>query len=184
MSRYFVSLFSLILWWGCESDNNLINEVTRKKGNEEIVEDVTLHYTDSGRLEVMLKAPVIKRSNEKNVTLQEFTSGIYCEFYDDSMRLKARLTARYAVRDENKRIMTARDHVVLISSDSTKLESEELIWDEGRAIVYSNKFVKWSRGKEVGTGFFFEADQAFTKIKMRKTEADNIVIPGLQGVKQ
>lgn len=183
MLRYCVSLLILSLWWSCENEVSLINEVNRKKGNEELVHDVTLHYTDSGRLEVLLKAPVIKRTNERNSSLQEFTDGIYCEFYDDSMKLKARLTARYAVRDENKRIMTARDHVVLISSDSTRLESEELIWDEGKAIVYSNKFVKWSRGKEVGTGFFFEADQAFTKIKMRKTEADNIVIPGLDAKK-
>lgn len=184
MLRYCVSLIILLGCWSCENEVSLIDEVTRKKGNEEIVEDVTLNYSDSGRLQVLLKAPVIKRTNEKNIALQEFTDGIYCEFYDDSMQLKARLTARYAVRDENKRIMTARDHVVLISSDSTKLESEELIWDEGKAIVYSNKFVKWSRGKEVGTGFFFEADQAFTKIKMRKTEADNIIIPGLDVKKE
>lgn len=184
MLRYFVSSFILFSVWACENEVNLIDAITRKKGNEELVHDVTLHYTDSGRLEVLLKAPVINRTNEKNIALQEFTDGIYCEFYDDSMQLKARLTARYAIRDENKRIMTARDHVVLISRDSTRLESEELIWDESKAIVYSNKFFKWSRGKEVGTGFFFEADQAFTKIKMRKTEADNIVIPGLEAKKE
>ena len=179
MLRYLGSLFAIVFLGACENDFNLLQEVHQKKGNEEIVRDVTLHYTDSGRLEVLLKAPVIKRTLQKNIPLQEFTEGIYCEFYDDSLRLKARLTARYAIRDENKRIMTARDQVVLVSADSTRLESEELIWDEGRAIVYSNKFVKWSRGKEVGTGFFFQADQTFTKIQMRKTEADNIVIPGL-----
>lgn len=179
MSRYLGSLLAIVFLGACENDFNLLQEVHQKKGNEEIVRDVTLHYTDSGRLEVLLKAPVIKRTLQKNIPLQEFTEGIYCEFYDDSLRLKARLTARYAIRDENKRIMTARDQVVLVSADSTRLESEELIWDEGRAIVYSNKFVKWSRGKEVGTGFFFQADQTFTKIQMRKTEADNIVIPGL-----
>ena len=180
MLRYLGSLLAIVFLGACENDFNLLQEVHQKKGNEEIVRDVTLHYTDSGRLEVLLKAPVIKRTLQKNIPLQEFTEGIYCEFYDDSLRLKARLTARYAIRDENKRIMTARDQVVLVSADSTRLESEELIWDEGRAIVYSNKFVKWSRGKEVGTGFFFQADQTFTKIQMRKTEADNIVIPGLE----
>ena len=180
MLRYLGSLLAIFFLGACENDFNLLQEVHQKKGNEEIVRDVTLHYTDSGRLEVLLKAPVIKRTLQKNIPLQEFTEGIYCEFYDDSLRLKARLTARYAIRDENKRIMTARDQVVLVSADSTRLESEELIWDEGRAIVYSNKFVKWSRGNEVGTGFFFQADQTFTKIQMRKTEADNIVIPGLE----
>ena len=179
MLRYLGSFWALILLISCENDFNLLQEVHQKKGNEELVRDVVLHYTDSGRLEVLLKAPVIKRTLLNNIPLQEFTEGIYCEFYDDSLRLKARLTARYAIRDENKRIMTARDQVVLVSADSTRLESEELIWDEGRAIVYSNKFVKWSRGKEVGTGFFFQADQSFKKIQMRKTEADNIVIPGL-----
>ncbi|HNR08563.1 MAG TPA: LPS export ABC transporter periplasmic protein LptC [Saprospiraceae bacterium] len=179
MLRYLGSLAAILFLGACENDFNLLQEAHQKKGNEEMVRDVVLHYTDSGRLEVLLKAPVIKRTLQNNIPKQEFTEGIYCEFYDDSLRLKARLTARYAIRDENKRIMTARDQVVLVSADSTRLESEELIWDEGRAIVYSNKFVKWSRGKEVGTGFFFQADQSFKKIQMRKTEADNIVIPGL-----
>ena len=180
MSRYFASICLLLLWWGCENDINLINEITRKKGSEDIVHDVTMHYTDSGLLKVILKTPIISRRAENNNTLQEFTNGIYCEFYDDSSKLKATLTARYAIRDENKRLMTARDHVVLISADSSTLESEELNWDESRAIIYTNKFFKWTKGKEIGTGFFFEADQSFKKIRMRRTEADNIVIPGLK----
>jgi hypothetical protein len=180
MLRYFVSIFIIGSWWGCENDINLINEITRKKGGEEIVHDITMRYTDSARLKVLLKAPVIWRRAEGTNTIQEFSKGIYCEFYDDSSRLKATLTARYAIRDENKRLMTARDHVILNSRDSSILESEELIWDESRAIIYTNKFFKWTRGKEIGTGFFFEADQAFKRIKMRRTEADNIIIQGLK----
>lgn len=183
MSRYYDSLFLLFLFlcWGCDNEVNLLNEVQRNKGNEESVQNVTLHYSDSGQLKVLLKAPVINRKKENGSNIQEFTDGIYCEFYDDSSHLKARLTARYAIRDEDKRIMTARDHVVLVSADSTKLETEELIWDENRRIIYSNKFFKWTRGREIGTGFYFEADQSFEKIKMRNMEADNIVVPGLKG---
>ena len=180
MLRYFVSIFIIGSWWGCENDISLINEITRKKGGEEIVHDITMRYTDSARLKVLLKAPVIWRRAEGTNTIQEFSKGIYCEFYDDSSRLKATLTARYAIRDENKRLMTARDHVILNSRDSSILESEELIWDESRAIIYTNKFFKWTKGKEIGTGFFFEADQAFKRIKMRRTEADNIIIQGLK----
>lgn len=180
MLRYCVSIIVLLTWWGCENDINLINEITRKKGGEEIVHDITMRYTDSSRLKVLLRAPVIWRRTEGTNTIQEFSKGIYCEFYDDSSRLKATLTARFAIRDENKRLMTARDHVVLNSRDSTILESEELNWDESRAIIYTNKFFKWTKGKEIGTGFFFEADQAFKRIKMRRTEADNIIIQGLK----
>lgn len=180
MSRYFVSILILLVWWGCENDINLINEITRKKGGEEIVHDVTLRYTDSGKIMVLLKTPLIIRTTIGSSTQQEFTEGIYCEFYDDSSRLKAKLTSRYAIRDETKQLMTARDHVVLVSADSSTLESEELIWDASRQVIYTNKFFKWTKGKEIGTGFFFESDQSFKKIRMRRTEADNIVIPGLK----
>ena len=80
MSRYFVSIFILLVWWGCENDINLINEITRKKGGEEIVHDVTLRYTDSGKIMVLLKTPVIIRTTVGSTTQQEFTEGIYCEF--------------------------------------------------------------------------------------------------------
>ncbi len=180
MSRYFVSLIILIALWGCDHEVNLIHEVVRNKGDEEIVGDVILHYTDSGRLQVLLKAPLIKGTVDRNSAIREFTQGINCEFYDDSSKLKAKLTARYAIRNDDLRIMTARDHVVLIQADSSKLETEELIWDENRQIIYSHKFCKYTRGKEVGTGFFFQADQSFTRIELRNTEADNIVVPGLK----
>ncbi|MEP7267816.1 MAG: LPS export ABC transporter periplasmic protein LptC [Saprospiraceae bacterium] len=180
MLHYLGSIFLFaILISSCHDDVDLLEEVTRKKGNEEVVENFTLHYTDSGRLKVVMKAPVVKRSGNGNNNVQEFTDGIYCEFYDDSSHLTATLTARYAFREEYKRIMTARDHVKLIKADGSTLESEELIWDENRQLIYSNKFFKYTRGKEVGTGFFFEADQSFKRIKMQKTEADNIVLPGL-----
>ncbi|MBK8778078.1 MAG: LPS export ABC transporter periplasmic protein LptC [Saprospiraceae bacterium] len=183
MLRYCASILILAVFISCENDINLINEFNRKKGNEEFVENVTMQYTDSGKLMVLLRAPLIKRTIQNNSAYQEFPKGIYCEFYDDSTHIKATLTAKYAIRDENKRVMTARNQVHLVSAvDSTHLEGEELIWDENRQLIYSNKFVKWTRGKEVGTGFFFEADQSFKKIKMRQTEADNIVLPGLQGL--
>lgn len=169
-----------VMIWSCTNTPDLLEEVNRKKGNEEIIENIVLHYTDSGKLKVLLKAPVVKRTGANHNLIQEFTNGIYCEFYDDTSKLAATLTSNYAFREENKRMMTARDHVRLEKADGTLLETEELIWDENKQIIYSNKFVKYTRGKEVGTGFFFEADQSFKKIKMRKTEADNIVVPGLE----
>jgi len=181
MLRYLGSLliFAAIIA-ACNDSSDLMSEVTRKKGNEEIIENIELHYSDSGKLKVLLKAPIVRRSGSTNSLVQEFTKGIYCEFYDDTSNLVATLTSNYAFREEYKRTMTARDHVKLVKVDGTVLETEELIWDETKQIIYSNKFVKYTRGKEIGTGFFFEADQSFKKIKMRKTEADNILVPGLE----
>ena len=166
--------------WACNDTPDLLEEVNRTKGNVETIDQVVLHYTDSGKLKVLLKAPVVRRTGPSHNLMQEFPKGIYCEFYDDTSNLSATLTAKYAFREESKRTMTARDQVRLEKADGTLLETEELIWDENKQIIYSNKFVKYTRGKEVGTGFFFEADQSFKKIKMRKTEADNIVVPGLE----
>lgn len=184
MSRYFASLLLFIFLYGCESEADLMSEANRKKGSEELVSDVRMKYTDSGKIKVMLKAPTIRRFEKEHNDMQEFIDGIYTEFYDDSSKLKATLTADYAIRDANRRTMTARNNVKLVSAvDKTKLESEELIWDESRAIIYTHKFFKWTKDKEIGTGFFFEADQSFKKIKMRATEADNIEIPGFTPTK-
>ena len=57
MLRYCASILILAVFISCENDINLINEFNRKKGNEEFVENVTMQYTDSGKLMVLLRAP-------------------------------------------------------------------------------------------------------------------------------
>ena len=74
---------------------------------------------------------------------------------------------------DRTKIMEARYNVIVenIQKDE-RLNTEELFWDQNSNKIYSNKFVKITRGEEVLTGDGLVSDQNF----------DNIEIVNLKGL--
>jgi precorrin-4 methylase len=64
--------------------------------------------------------------------------------------------------------MTARKNVEVINAKGEKLNTEEIIWDEQKKIIYSNAFVKISTGDEIIWGIGMEANEDFTDYVIKK----------------
>lgn len=82
------------------------------------------------------------------------------------MSIKSTLTAKTAVQYPDKGRIIARDSVVLTTVKKERLETEELIWDEKTAKVFTEKFVKVTKPGEVIYGFGLEAEQDFSYWKI------------------
>ena len=59
-----------------------------------------------------------------------------------------------------------------MSNHKEQLETEELIWDEKKEKVYSNKFVKITKPDEKIYGYGVEANQDFTRWKINAIEGE------------
>ena len=59
------------------------------------------------------------------------------------------------------------DSVHLVSKNGEELLTNELIWDELKKEVYTNKFVKLTRPGEIIYSFGFRANQEFTKYEIK-----------------
>ena len=64
--------------------------------------------------------------------------------------------------------MTAKDNVVLTSENGKRLETEELIWDEKKNKIYTDRKVKITTGKEVIEGEGFSSNPDFTEYTISK----------------
>jgi LPS export ABC transporter protein LptC len=128
----------------------------------EIARGVEILYSDSAVLRVRVKAPVLHNYLDTEDPRQEFPEGVQIDFFTPGLRINSVLTARFAVRRPEKGLITARDSVVLITADREVLETEELIWDEDKAQLRTDKFVKITRPGEVIYGFGLEATQDFS----------------------
>ena len=62
--------------------------------------------------------------------------------------------------------MIVRDSVVWKSGKGEELVTSELIWDDQRKIVHTNRFVKITKPDEEFFGYGFEADQDFNHWKI------------------
>ncbi|MEM6320582.1 MAG: LPS export ABC transporter periplasmic protein LptC [Bacteroidota bacterium] len=151
----------------CEND---LAEVSRFVEEDavaiEVGETVKMLYSDSGRVEMMIEAPILHRHLDKRQPKREFPAGLEVYFLDKEQKVQSWLTGKYAIENENKRIITVRDSVVLHNNNSETLETDELIWDQSTNIISTKQFVRITTEDEQITGYGFKADREFTYWKI------------------
>lgn len=132
----------------------------------EVGRGVEILYSDSARVRVRISGPVLHNFTEREDPRQEFPQGVKVDFLDERQQTKSTLTAKNAIRRQDKGQVTARDSVVLNTVRGERLETEELIWDEKTEKIFTDKFVKVTKPGEIIYGFGLEANQDFSYWKI------------------
>jgi hypothetical protein len=173
-----VGLFLIVVSsLGCQkSDSLYVNEdEIQDELALERTTDVELLYSDSARLRVKVKGPVMLNHTQRTQQRQEFTDGIEVEFFDENEQLNSRLTANYAIRYDFDGKVIVRDEVVWRSVADQMIESSELIWDEREQVIYTNKFSVITTPTDTVFTQYFRANQYFSRITMTSTDGSLIV---------
>ena len=128
--------------------------------------NVEIIYSDSAKIKMKLISPQVDRymGNDPHT---EMPKGVKVEFYDDSLKVKSRLTANYAMRYEKEKRMEAKRNVVVTNERGDMLNTEHLIWDETKNLIYTEEFVKITTANEILMGNGLESNQDFSKYKIK-----------------
>lgn len=162
LSGAFTTLFS-----ACDPGSNRERKVyTEDDTAIEVGREVEILYSDSAVVRVRVRGPILHNFTDRDNLRQEFPEGVRIDFLEPDLSIKSTLTAKTAVRQQEKGRITARDSVVLVTKKEEKLETEELIWDERTAKVHTDKFVKVTKPGEVIYGYGLEAEQDFSYWKI------------------
>jgi LPS export ABC transporter protein LptC len=154
--------------------------VSRANVRIEKGKDVVIKYSDAGVVRIQASGPTVTRYNTEKPYL-EFSDGIEILFFNAEHNIESTLTAKYATAIENSKSMTARDSVVVVNNKGEVLNTDELIWDEEKKIIYSNSFVKITTPDEIIYGKGMTANENFTdytikhitgKIKVKTSELE------------
>jgi len=160
-SVFFISIFFI----SCQTDIQTINLITA--GDDlpsESMKDAEIMYSDSAKVKMKLMAPKLDRYVNKDYI--EFPSGMNLLFYNDSMRVDARMKSDYGIRYEKEEKMEAKKNVEVVNVKGEKLNTEHLIWDEAKGTIHTEAFVKITTGDEIIYGDGLESNQDFTKYKI------------------
>ena len=161
-------LLSIILY-SCSNNPEAVKEfIILDNLPIEKIEGAEILQTENGFLKVKIVANTIKRSKDIQPELV-FSNGLEVVFYNDSGTIKSVLTATNAEVNEINNIMTASESVVL-SSKGKRLETEELIWDEKKNKIYTDKKVIITTRKEVIEGKGFESNPDFSEYSISKIQ--------------
>jgi LPS export ABC transporter protein LptC len=150
----------------CHNDMKDIREIGLRDTNPtEIMTDGEMIYSDSGKVQVLVKTPLIKRYyNEKQY--MEMPDGVKVFFFDSALVASSWLTAEYAKSYDNDNKMEAQKNVIVVNDKGERLDTERLVWDTEKKIIYSDHFVKITTKDKILFGDGMEADERFDKWKI------------------
>ena len=163
-----MAVFFLMVASSCKNDIIKVNEITyRDTFPCETAKNVEIIYSDSAKIVAKLNAPIINRYLAPNAHI-ELPKGMNLVFYDSVMKVKTSLSAKYAIKYNNTSVWEAHNDVVVTNEKGERLNTEKLVWDEKRRIIYSNSFVKITKPDEVLIGEGMDADESFDKWTIKK----------------
>lgn len=162
ISPFFFIVCSVLVLASCNNSMEEVNQiVSRANVKLEKGKDVVINYSDNGVVRIQASGRNVTRFNTEKPYM-EFTDGFKIVFYNDAHQVESTLTSRYATAVENSHSMTARDSVVVVNSKGEILNTDELIWDEDKKIIYSNSFVKITTADEILYGNGMIANENFS----------------------
>ena len=128
-------------------------------------------FTDSGKVQLIMTAPIMEQYDNTDDAFSDFKSGINVLFYDGKRDPVGSVTAKYARHTESKSLWELRDSVVVINAANEKLETELLFWNQQKDIIYTERFVQITTKDRKIQGTGFESDSRLTKRKIRNVSA-------------
>ncbi len=171
-------LIGVAMFFSCKGDLQTIQSLTQK--DESPIEsglDIELIHSSHARTRLVLKAPRMDRyAGEKNYV--EMPEGITVVFYDSLMNVTSTLTANYAINYLLEEKFEARNNVEVVNEANEKLNTEQLIWDQRKGIIFTEKFVKITTGDEVLYGEGMESDERFTNWRIIQSRGTIMVDTG------
>jgi len=161
-------LLIILICVSCENDIKVINIIGNKENLPvESAKNVETIYSDSGMIKVIVKTPQLDRYEGENPYI-EMPKGITLHFYNSQMQVTSKLTANYAISYEKDKRMEAKNNVVVVNEKQEQLNTEHLVWDRQKALIYTEKPVTINTGKEILYGKGLDADERFDKWKIKQ----------------
>jgi LPS export ABC transporter protein LptC len=171
----FIGMVSLFISCGESYKQNEPLEFDGKFPDES-AKDITVVYSDSGKISFELSAPVLNTYKGDNPYM-DCPQGITVTSYDDFGEKQSRMTADYAVSNDKTQFMEARKNVVIVDlKKNEKIETEQIIWDKMAKKIYSNVRVRQTKADStINIGEGFVADERFTKYTIFKPVCEALV---------
>jgi LPS export ABC transporter protein LptC len=120
--------------------------------------------SDSGIVRAVIDAGYLEVPEGSQQT--HMSDGVVVHFFDQNGTQTSILTSKEAIVDESTDNLEAIGNVLVVSSDSTKLRTEHLYWDNKQQLVHTPEFVRITSPTETLQGHGFESDQGLQHYKI------------------
>ncbi|AUC86254.1 LPS export ABC transporter periplasmic protein LptC [Polaribacter sp. ALD11] len=128
-------------------------------------------YKDSGKITSKLITPLLLDfSNRKNHPYNEFPKGIKIINFNNKGRDSVTIIGDYALSYAKTEVSEIKGNVVVTNhTDKSRLETEQLFWDQKTQYFVSEKAFTMYKENDTITGIGFECKQDLSKHLAKKT---------------
>jgi LPS export ABC transporter protein LptC len=166
-----VLLLSVLLLAACENDLKKIKEISAKLVSQPIdtTRGVEVIYSDSAIVKGKMLTPLMIHYA---VTKPYYTmpKGVKVIFYDKNLKETGNIVSDSAIQRDNEKLTEFHRNVVATNAQGETFQSDELIWDQQKKILYSNKPVKITTvGGDVMNGMDFKSDDQLSHPIMKQS---------------
>lgn len=153
-------LAAAVLCFACEEkiQPNILTQIDSRTLPQQESWNSTVTLSDSGLVKAVIKAGYIRVFEKPRQTL--LSQGVTVDFFGDDGKKTSVLTSKEGKVDDLTNDLEAWGDVVVVSqTDSTRLQTDRLFWDNSRRLVHTPEFVRIASPREKIQGTGFEAEQ-------------------------
>lgn len=163
-------LFGMLLLGACENDLNKIKAVSAKLVSQPIdtTRGVEVIYSDSAILKGIMTTPLMIHYAIAK-PYYKMPNGVKVIFYDAFAKETGNIVADSGIFRDAEKIVEFHKNVVCTNDKGETFKSDELIWDQVKKIIYSNKPVQMTTPTgDVMNGIDFKSDDDLLHPIMRQ----------------
>ena len=152
--------------FSCTNDSKKVRDFLADKNLPiGVAKDAYHVYKDSGRVTSKLITPLLHDfTNRKNHPYNEFPIGIKIVNFSKKSNDSVTITGDYALSYSKTKVSEIRGNVVVVNhTEKSRLETEQLLWDQKTAYFYSEKAFVLTTPTSIVKGVGFECKEDLSK---------------------
>ena len=167
-------MFSTAILLICTSCNDIsvVQSLTiKEKSHTETAKKMHLYFSESGEIKNEFLFEEMNKY-EYPESYYEYPKGLEVIGFGANGEKETTLTANYGINYEGKKLMEVKHNVVITNYKTGEIiETEQLVWDMEKRILYSNTQTKQTKSDgSVFIGERFESDESMSKYTIFKPQ--------------
>jgi LPS export ABC transporter protein LptC len=167
-----IRLFALALAWillsgvfGCGSNPRMSSVPDTGELPDQEVSDFEATETDQGTTQWKMYARSAATYRARNTVIAR---GLRIDFYDEKGERSSTLTSREGEMNDMTHDMTARGDVVILTTEGTRMTTDQLQFRNKIQRIQTESFVRVDRRGDVLTGYGFDSDPQLRDFQFKR----------------
>ena len=168
-----IAMFLFFSIVGCKEKKEWVDFIFDKEFSYTMKDtEVQVFISDSGITRFRMTAKALLTFDEASEPYWYFPEKIHGEMLDSLLQVAYSVDADTAYRYTKKMLWKLIGNVKAVNAEGEQFETSLLFWDENEEKIYSDQFIRITRGDFVNTGTGFESNQTLTKYYILNAKAE------------